>query len=69
MSDHSAPRVIGRVPFTDGVVRDVYEDADDRQWVIGHDGERVYGVWLPPPVEPVVVAGVGQRGRTILGRG
>jgi len=29
------------VPFTDGVVRDVYEDADGRQSVIGCEGERL----------------------------
>jgi hypothetical protein len=57
MSDATDPRVIGRVPFTDGVMRDVYEDADGRQWVAGHDGEPVYGVWLLPADEPVVVEG------------
>jgi hypothetical protein len=41
----------------DGVTRDVYEDADGRQWVIGYDGERVYGVWQLPADEPVVVEG------------
>jgi len=25
------------------------------QWVIGYDGERVYGVWPLPPDEPVIV--------------
>jgi hypothetical protein len=38
--------IIGRLPFTDGVVRDVYEDMDGRQWVTGYDGERAYGVSL-----------------------
>jgi hypothetical protein len=28
-------RTVGRVPFTDGAERDVYEDADGRQWVAG----------------------------------
>ena len=55
MNDNSDSRVVGRVPFADGVTREVYEDADRRQWVIGHDGERVYGVWLMPADEPVVV--------------
>jgi hypothetical protein len=50
-------RVVGRVPFVDGVTRDVYEDADGRQWVGGYDRERVYGVWLAPADEPVVVTG------------
>jgi hypothetical protein len=42
-------------PFTDGAGRDVYEDADGRQYVL--DGAQwVYGVWLPPADEPVVVS-------------
>jgi hypothetical protein len=32
-------RVIGRRLFTDGLERDVYEDAEDRQDVLGPDGE------------------------------
>jgi L-lactate dehydrogenase len=32
------------VPFVDGATRDLYEDADGRQWVVGYDGERVCGV-------------------------
>ena len=55
MNDNRDSRAVGRVPFVDGAARDVYEDADGRQWVAGHDGERVYGVWLPPADEPVVV--------------
>jgi hypothetical protein len=51
--------VVGHVPFADGVTRDVYEDADGRQWVVGYDGERVYGVWLMPADEPTVIAGGG----------
>ena len=50
-------RVVGSVPFVDGVTRDVYEDADGRQRVAGYEGERVYGVWLPPADEPGVVEG------------
>jgi hypothetical protein len=50
-------RIIGRVPFVDGVTRDVYEDTDERQWVIGYEGERVYGVWILPPDECIIVAG------------
>jgi hypothetical protein len=56
------PRIVGRVPFVDSVTRDVYEDADSRQWVVGYDGERVYGVWVTPADEPVMVAGGGARG-------
>ncbi|HEX5273021.1 MAG TPA: hypothetical protein VFW33_21135 [Gemmataceae bacterium] len=55
MSDNFEPRVIGSTPFTDGVSREVYEDADGRQWVTGYDGERVYGVWLVTADEPLVV--------------
>jgi hypothetical protein len=57
VNDTNQPRVVGHVPFTDGVTRDVYEDADGRQWVVGHDGERVYGVWVMPADEPVAVSG------------
>jgi hypothetical protein len=35
--------------------RDASEDDDGRQWVLGDDGERVYGVRLVPPDEAVVV--------------
>jgi hypothetical protein len=45
-------RAVGHVLFLDGVTRDVYEDSEGRQWVIGHCGERVYGVWLKPAEEP-----------------
>jgi hypothetical protein len=55
MSDDSKPRPVGRVPFVDGVTRVVYEDPDGRQWVTGYEGERVYGVWLLPADEAVVV--------------
>jgi hypothetical protein len=57
MTDATDSRIIGRVPFTDGAEREVYEDDDGRQWVVGHDGERVYGVWLPPADEPLLVTG------------
>jgi hypothetical protein len=39
----------------------VYEDTDGRQRVVGHDGERVYGVWLLPADEPLVVTGQGEQ--------
>jgi hypothetical protein len=50
------------VPFVDGLTRDVYEDADGRHWVVGYDGKRVYGVWLAPADEAVVVASVSEPG-------
>ncbi len=62
MSEAAQPRIVGRVPFVDGVTRDVHEDTDGRQWVVGYDGERVYGAWLPPADEPVVVVGQGKPG-------
>jgi hypothetical protein len=49
-------RTVGRLPFTDGAERDVYQDADGRQWVAGDGGGRVYGTWLAPPDEPTVVS-------------
>ena len=48
-------RVAGRRLFTDGIERDVYEDAEGRQYVLGPDGERVDGQWLLPADEPTVV--------------
>jgi hypothetical protein len=56
MSDGTEPRTVGRVLFTDVVTREVYEDSDGRQWVTGYDGERVYGVWMMPPDEPVIIS-------------
>jgi hypothetical protein len=44
MNDGSDSGPVGRVPFVDGVTREVYEDPDGRQWVTGNEGERVYGV-------------------------
>jgi hypothetical protein len=38
--------VIGQRLFTDGVTRPVYLDPAGKQYVVGPDGERVYGVWL-----------------------
>jgi len=34
--------------------RDIFEDADGRQYVHGDEGEKVYGTWLPPVDEPIV---------------
>jgi hypothetical protein len=56
MSAPGESRIVGRVPFTDGVTREVYKDSDGRQWVTGYDGERVYGVWMMPPDEPVIIS-------------
>ena len=49
-----AARFVGCVPFTDGVARPVYEDADG-QFVF--DGEeKIYGTWvLDGADEPVIV--------------
>jgi hypothetical protein len=55
MSDDIRLRLVGLVPFVSGVMRDVYEDRDCRQWVVGYDAERVYGAWLPPADDPVIV--------------
>jgi hypothetical protein len=49
--------VVGRRLFTDGIEREVYEDDSGRQYVLGPDGEKVYGQWLPPEDVPVVVEG------------
>ncbi len=55
MRDASEGRIVGHVLFVDGVVRDVYEDAEGQQWVLGYAGERVYGVWLEPADAPLIV--------------
>jgi hypothetical protein len=52
-------RVIGRRLFTDGLERDVSEDAEGRQFVLDGDGERVYEVWPWPADETVVVGWAG----------
>ena len=50
----------GRRLFTDGLQRDVYEDAAGRQYVVDGDGVRVYGQWLWPADEPFVVPVAGR---------
>jgi hypothetical protein len=55
-------RGVGRRLFTDGLERAVYEDAEGRQYVLGPDGERMYGQWLPPADEPAVVETRGEAG-------
>jgi hypothetical protein len=55
MSDDTRLRLVVLVPFVSGVMRDVYEDRDGRQWVVGYDAERVYRAWLPPADDPVIV--------------
>jgi hypothetical protein len=46
-------RKVGRVRFTDGVERDVFANAEGRQFV-EDDGELVAGEWLPPADEPAI---------------
>jgi hypothetical protein len=48
-------RIIGRCRFTDGIDRDVYEDAEGRQYVHSDEGVKLYGQWLPPADEPDIV--------------
>jgi hypothetical protein len=67
--DARSPHPIGRVPFVGGVTRDVYEDADERPWVTGYDGDRVSGVGLPPADEPVVLGGGPARVASPIGPG
>jgi hypothetical protein len=52
MRNATEGRIVGRVLFLDGVTREVYEDFEGRQWVIGYCGERVCGVWLKPGERP-----------------
>ncbi len=48
MSDGTYPRVLGCLPFVNGVTRDVFEDAGGRQFVLDGDGDPQYGVWILP---------------------
>ena len=38
---------VGRVRCADGVERDVHQDADGRQYILGDQSEKVFGLWLP----------------------
>jgi hypothetical protein len=53
-------RFIGPCLSADGVGRPVHEDAAGRQYALSPDDEPVYGQWLTPADEPVVVE-EGQR--------
>jgi hypothetical protein len=55
MKDQGTHRVIGRQLFTDGIEREVYEDAVGRQYVLDHEGAKVHGLWLYPADEPALV--------------
>ena len=45
---HQSPtdRIIVHRLFVDGARRPVYSEPDGHQYVIGYDGEKVYGVWI-----------------------
>jgi hypothetical protein len=45
-NDPNDPPIIGTCLFGDGKARYVYEDAQAGQFIIGDDGEPVFGVWL-----------------------
>jgi hypothetical protein len=44
----STDPIIAHVHFVDGVRRPVFESIDGRQYVLGDDGEPVYGTWFVP---------------------
>jgi hypothetical protein len=50
--DGGQPGSPGR--FADGRKRDLYEDAEGRQYVQDNDGAKVYGLWLSLADEPFV---------------
>jgi excisionase family DNA binding protein len=50
------------------LTRDLFEGADGRQWVIGYEGKKVYGVWLMPADLTVMVKVEGRRGGRATGR-
>jgi hypothetical protein len=57
-----AAACIGSIPFVDGVTRDVFLDAEGRQYVI--DGkDPVYGVWILLD-EPEIIEGTRESGAT-----
>jgi hypothetical protein len=47
--------IVGRVFCTDGSERDVFEDAEGRQYVLGEDDEPAFAQWLPPADEAVIM--------------
>jgi hypothetical protein len=56
--------IIGRVLFTDGIVRPVFLDGGGGQYVIDRDGHtRCYGTWLAEheDVDAPLVAPAGER--------
>jgi hypothetical protein len=57
LTDLAGLRPIGLRDFLDGYARVVSLDADDREFILDDDGTRVYGTWLVPADEPVVVQG------------
>jgi hypothetical protein len=50
------PRQLPERRFTDGGTRPGFEGAGGRQYV-EDGGDRIYGSWLPPSDEPVLVTG------------
>jgi hypothetical protein len=60
---NNQPRQFGACPFTHGTTRPVFEAPDGRQYV-EDDGERVFGIWLPPAEgaadAPLVVEGLSR---------
>ena len=48
--------VVAYTNFILGQRRPVYETPDMRQYVIGDDGEQVWGVWFIPKDQPDVPA-------------
>jgi hypothetical protein len=42
--------IIGYREFADGTCRPVFEDASG-QYIVGEDGERIFGYWLVPEEE------------------
>ena len=55
MNGPETHRIVGRRLFTGGIEREVYEDASGREYVFGPDGGKVFGQWLLPADEPLVI--------------
>jgi hypothetical protein len=43
---------IGTATLPDGSTQTVYQDAEGKQYILGKDGDHLYGDWLLQEAEP-----------------
>jgi hypothetical protein len=55
-ADANRGQPVARIPFTDRVEREAFQDMDDRLFVVDDDGDAVYGYWvvMDDPEEPLI---------------